>query len=199
MLLVGCVSSLLKLAGITIRVLNLLDLVGSSYLSSLLLQGVLFVSFAMLLFSSWWKELSAVSSSAFPHSCLQQRSLMEQGYCMSCVLGKSFRLLVIGCATPPCWSCWAHCSSADGLVCVVGLFPVAGVVALSGAALLNVVCYALYSWLLEFMLAFASLVATICRSAEDRLFGGAGVLLLLLRHCLFCMAAVAGRSLHWCP
>ncbi|KAJ6880837.1 hypothetical protein NC652_034009 [Populus alba x Populus x berolinensis] len=69
----------------------------------------------------------------------------------------------IGCATPPCWSCWAHCSSADGLVCVVGLFPVAGVVALSGAALLNVVCYALYSWLLEFMLAFASLVATICR------------------------------------
>lgn len=94
MLLVGCVSSLLKLAGITIRVLNLLDLVGSSYLSSLLLQGVLFISFAMLLFSSWWKQLSAVSSSAFPHSCLQQRSLMEQGYCMSCVLGKSFRLLV---------------------------------------------------------------------------------------------------------
>ncbi|KAJ6880738.1 hypothetical protein NC652_033930 [Populus alba x Populus x berolinensis] len=92
----------------------------------------------------------------------------------------SCRFRRIGCATPPCWSCWAHCSSADGLVCVVGLFPVAGVVALSGAALLNVVCYALYSWLLEFMLAFASLVATICRSAEDRLFGGAGVLLLLL-------------------
>ena len=66
---------------VAIRVLNLLDFVGSSCLSSLLLQGVLLVNFVVMLFSSWWKEywLSAVSSSAFPHRCLQQWSLMEHG------------------------------------------------------------------------------------------------------------------------
>lgn len=42
----GCVSYLLKLDGITIHVLNLLHLVGSSFLSSLLLQvvGVVFLA-----------------------------------------------------------------------------------------------------------------------------------------------------------